>query len=82
MSPLLFIIVLRTLSLVIRETDYGYRFNKTSTRVKRLLFMDDLKLYGRTQREINSLVHTIRIVSEDNGMKFALDKCKKEKKTC
>ena len=37
--------------------------------------MDDLKLYGRNQREIQSLVNTVKMFSDDICMKFGLDKC-------
>ena len=37
--------------------------------------MDDLKLYGSNQNEIDSLVRTVKIVTMDIGMKFGKDKC-------
>ena len=40
-----------------------------------LLFMDDLKLYGRNEKEINSLVHTVRVFSTDIGMDFGIKNC-------
>ena len=36
--------------------------------------MDDLKLYGKTERESQSLVHTIQIISKDISMEFRKDK--------
>jgi len=37
--------------------------------------MDDLKLYGRNQKEINTLVHTVRVISSDIGMDFGINNC-------
>ena len=37
--------------------------------------MDDLKLYGSNQNEIDSLVRTVEIVTKDIGMKFGIGKC-------
>ena len=37
--------------------------------------MDDLKLYGRSTAELESLLNTVRIVSKDISMEFGLDKC-------
>ena len=37
--------------------------------------MDDLKLYGRNEKEINSLVHTVRVFSTDIGMDFGIKNC-------
>ena len=37
--------------------------------------MDDLKLYGKTQKDLESLIQTVRIYSSDIGMEFGLEKC-------
>ena len=37
--------------------------------------MDDLKLYGKDERQIDSLVNTVQVFSDDIGMKFGLKKC-------
>ena len=37
--------------------------------------MDDLKLFAKNEKEIDSLVQTVRIFSDDIGMKFGLEKC-------
>ena len=42
--------------------------------MNRLLFVDNLKLYGSDQNEIDSLVRKVEIVTKDIGMKFGIDK--------
>ena len=37
--------------------------------------MDDLKLYGKTKADLEALVNTVRIFSEDIEMRFGLNKC-------
>ena len=37
--------------------------------------MDDLKLFGKSEDQIDSLVQTVFIFSEDIGMEFGLKKC-------
>ena len=37
--------------------------------------MDDLKLYSRCEKELNSLVQTVRVFSEDIGMEFGIENC-------
>ena len=37
--------------------------------------MDDLKLYGKSTAELESLLNTVRILSNDISMEFGLDKC-------
>ena len=47
---------------------------KDGCTINLLLFMDDLKLV-KNEKEIDSLVQTVRIFSDDIGMKFGLEKC-------
>ena len=37
--------------------------------------MDDLKLYSRSEKGLDSLVQTVRICSEDIVMEFGIEKC-------
>ena len=37
--------------------------------------MDDLKLYSRSEKGLDSLVQTVRVLSEDIGMEFGIEKC-------
>ena len=37
--------------------------------------MDDLKLYDRSEKALDSLVQTVRVFSEDIGMEFGIEKC-------
>ena len=59
--PLLFVIVIILLSVTLDNTNYGYLLSKEIP-ISYLLFMDDLKLYGKTERELQPLVHTVRII--------------------
>ena len=48
---------------------------KNKSKFDHLLYMDDLKLYANSQNEIELLIHTVRIFSDDIGMEFRLDIC-------
>ena len=45
------------------------------TRINHMFFMDDLKLFGKSERQIESLVNTVHAVSDDIGMEFGIKKC-------
>ena len=75
LSPLLFVITLIPLTLVLRKLKQGYSFGNGKPRLNHLMFMDDLKLYGSSESDINSLVRTTKLVTEDIGMAFGIDKC-------
>ena len=40
-----------------------------------LLFMDDLKLYGKSKDEVDALLGLVQEYSSDIGMEFGMDKC-------
>ena len=81
LSPLLFCMALNPLSNELNRTGYGYRMTtgngETAKRqlISHLLYMDDLKLYGRNSDQLDGLLHTVRTFSDDIQMKFGLDKC-------
>ena len=76
MSPLLFDICLIQLILVLREAGQGYALNRPHLgKVNHLIYMDDLKLYGKNKRELESLVQTVRIFTQDIKMRFGIQKC-------
>ena len=70
LSPLLFVIAILPPSSILNESAAGYQLSKKEGKITHLLFMDDLKLYGRNEKEINSLVHTVWVFSSDIRMGF------------
>ena len=75
LSPLLFVLALILLTTLLNGLDQGYRMGKNRGKINHLLFMDDLKLYGRNMQELDSLVQSVRIFSTDIGMAFGIEKC-------
>jgi hypothetical protein len=76
LSPLLFIVCLIPLSVILREAKQGYTLSRPqSGKINHLLYMDDLKLYGKNKKELESLVQTVRIFTQDIRMKFGIQKC-------
>ena len=37
--------------------------------------MDDIKIFTKVEKEIETLIQTIRIFSQDMGMEFGIKKC-------
>ena len=75
LSPLLFVLVMIPLTLVLRQTKASYELKKGGKKINHLLFMDDLKLFAKNEDQIDNLVNTVRIFSEDIKMEFGLPKC-------
>ena len=71
---MLLVIVLIPLSIILNKTDHGC-VTSQNQKLNHLLFMDDLKLYAKSERELDSIIQAVRIVSDNIGMVFGLDKC-------
>ena len=39
------------------------------------MYMDEIKLFAKNEKELETLIHTVRIYSWDIGMEFGLEKC-------
>ena len=37
--------------------------------------MDDIKLFAKNEKEVETLIHAVRIYSQDIGMEFGIEKC-------
>ena len=75
LSPLVFVLALIPLSLILRKAKAAYEFSESKEKINHLLFMDDLKLYSRSEKGLDSLVQTVHVFSEDIGMEFDIEKC-------
>ena len=61
--------------MILNKAKEGYSLGKDRAKSNHLLFMDDLKLYGKDRNQLDSLVQTVRIFSSDIGMTFGIEKC-------
>ena len=52
---------------IMRKSTAGYNLAK-EFKVNHLLFMDDLKMFGKSEDQIKSLVQTVQLFSENIGM--------------
>ena len=75
LSPFLFVLCVIPLTLLLRNTGMGYEWCDGKLKINHLLFMDDIKLSGKNQNQIDSLVNTVYIFSSDIGMEFGIGKC-------
>ena len=72
-DALVFVISLIPLTQILRTANPGYEF-RTGETINHLLFMDDPKLYSKSDKPLNSLIQTVKIFSEDIRMQFEIEK--------
>jgi hypothetical protein len=75
LSPLLFCIALISLTNELNRSNCGYQVYGTERKINHLLYMDDLKLIGRSEEELGNEIKIIKTFSDDIKMKFGLEKC-------
>ena len=53
----------------------GYNFIKSQEKISYLMYMDDMKLFSKNEKELETLIQTVRIYSLYLGIKFIIEKC-------
>ena len=71
----MFVLALVPFSLVLRKAGAACVFSESKEKIGHLLFMDDLKLCGRSEKGLDSLVQTVRVFGGDIGMEFGIEGC-------
>ena len=75
LSPLQFIIAMMPLNHILRKCTDGYKLSRSQEKVNHLIYMDDIKLFAKNEKELETLIHAVRIYSQDIGMEFDIEKC-------
>ena len=75
LSPLLFIFAMMPINHILRKCTAGYQLSRSQEKINNLMYIDDIKLFAKNEKELETLIHTIRIYSQDIGMEFGIEKC-------
>lgn len=77
LSPLLFCLALAPLSALLNDNNSGYEIKQEDQRtvVSHLFYMDDLKIYSKTEEQLDHMIAITKEFSADIQMEFGLDKC-------
>ena len=58
----------------------GYKLSQSKERISYLIYADDIKLFTKNEKELETLKQASRIYSQNVGMDFDLEKCAMLKK--
>lgn len=77
LSPLLFCLAINPLSTLLNQTCSGYRIMPSNNQsyMSHLLYMDDIKIYSETPKQLSSMINIIKVFSDDIKMSFGYEKC-------
>ena len=70
LSPLIFIIAMISLKHILRKCTAGYKLSRSQEKIDHLMYMDDIKLFAKNEKEMETLIHTVRIYGQNIGMEF------------
>ena len=48
--------------------------SRSQVEMNHLMYMDDIKLFAKNEKELETLIHAVRIYSQDIGMDFGIEK--------
>ena len=75
LSLLLFIIAMMPLNHILRKYTAGYKLSRSQEKFNHLIYMDDIELFPNNKKELETLIHIVRIYSRGIGMEFGIEKC-------
>ena len=75
LSPLQFIIAMMPFNYILRKCTARYQFNKSQEKINHLMYMDNIVLFTKNEKELETLIQPVRIYSQDIGIEFGIEKC-------
>ena len=69
-SPLLFVIAMMPPNYILRKCTAS-----VNCKIDHLMYMDSIKLFAKSWKELEALILTVRIYSQDIGIGFGWEKC-------
>ena len=60
---------------ILRKCTAGCKLNRSQEKISLLMYMDDIKLFAKNEKQLETLIHAIKIYSQDIGMEFGIEKC-------
>ena len=63
------------LYLILRKCTAGYKLSRSQEKVNHLMYMGDIKLFAKNEKELEILTYAVRTYIQDIGMEFCIEKC-------
>ena len=72
LSPLILVMDMMPLNHILRKCTAGYKPSKSQEKINHLMYMDNIKLFAKNKNELETLIQTVKIYSQDLGMEFGI----------
>ena len=74
LSPLLFVVSMILPNHIFRKGIEGYKITHSLEKTNHWIYMDDIKLFAKYEKELETLIQALRIYSQDIGKQFGIEK--------
>ena len=75
LSPLLFVIAMMPLNHIFRKGTARYKLSRSQEKIIHLIYIDDIKLFAKKDKEFETLRYAVRIYSQKINMEFGIEIC-------
>ena len=62
------------LNHILRKCTAGYKLRRSQEKINHLMYVDDIKLFAKNEKELETLIHAVNIYSQNIGMEFDIEK--------
>ena len=52
-----------------------YKFTKSQEKISQLMYLENNKVFANKEKELKTLIQTIKIYNQDIGIEFGTEKC-------
>ena len=59
---------------ILRKCTTGNTLSKSQEKINHLMSMDNIKLFAKNKKELETIIQTVRIYSQDIRIEFGIDK--------
>ena len=63
------------LNRILRKCIAGSKLSGLQEKINHLMNLDDIKLFAKNEKELETLIHAVRIYCQGIGMEFGIEKC-------
>ena len=69
--PSLFVTAMKPFNHILKKCSGGYKLHKSQEKINLLVYMDDIKLFAKNEKDQETLIQAMRIYSQNIGMNLA-----------
>ena len=60
---------------ILRECTAEFKLSKLQEKINQLMYIDDIKLFAKNEKELETLIQAKRIYNQDKRIGFSIEKC-------